>query len=161
MPCCGARQVAVPEGESKEGAQAEATKRFNDINLELSDLSTNFSNNLLDSTAAFKRLITDKAGVAGLPASFLGQAAQKVHGSLSCGPMQCRGQALKRQAVTWDGPLFAHAGCEGGVCWCICGHRSMDGGIGSAILHGNYDLRRQQVRCLSCARQGLCMHDGQ
>ena len=70
--------AAVPEGESKAEAQAEATNRFNEINLELSNLSTNFSNNLLDSTAAFKRLITDKAGVAGLPASFLGQAAQKV-----------------------------------------------------------------------------------
>lgn len=73
-----ASQVAVPEGRSKEDAQAEATQRFNDINLQLSNLANNFSNNLLDSTAAFKRLITDKAGVAGLPDSFLGQAAQKV-----------------------------------------------------------------------------------
>ena len=68
----------MPEGESKKDAQVEATNRFNDINLELSDLSTNFSNNLLDSTAAFQRLITDKKGAAGLPASFLGQAAQQV-----------------------------------------------------------------------------------
>lgn len=78
--------MATPEGESSEGARAEATNRFNDINLQLSDLSTNFSNNLLDSTAAFKRLITEKDGVAGLPASFLGQAAQKVCSPLSFGP---------------------------------------------------------------------------
>ena len=91
--------MAVPEGESKGDAQAEATKRFNDINLELSDLSTNFSNNLLDSTAAFKRLITDKDGVAGLPASFLGQAAQKVRGSPFWGPIHCRGQAHERRAT--------------------------------------------------------------
>ena len=82
----------MPEGESKAGAQAEATNRFNEINLELSDLSTNFSNNLLDSTAAFKRLLTEKGGVAGLPESFLGQAAQKVRSPLPWGPVHGRGQ---------------------------------------------------------------------
>ena len=78
--------MATPEGESRQDAQAEATNRFNDINLQLSDLSTSFSNNLLDSTAAFKRLITEKGGVAGLPASFLGQAAQKVRSPIPFGP---------------------------------------------------------------------------
>jgi oligopeptidase A len=68
----------VPEGVSKEDAQAEATDRFNEINLLLSNLTNSFSNNLMDSTAAFKRLITDKTGMAGLPDSFLGQAAQQV-----------------------------------------------------------------------------------
>ena len=68
----------MPEGVSKEDAQAEATDRFNEINLLLSNLTNSFSNNLMDSTAAFKRLITDKAGMAGLPDSFLGQAAQQV-----------------------------------------------------------------------------------
>ena len=71
-------QAAVPEGKSKDEARVEATNRFNDINMQLSTLATNFSNNLLDSTAAFKRLITEKADVSGLPSSFLGQAAQKV-----------------------------------------------------------------------------------
>jgi Zn-dependent oligopeptidase len=74
FPC----QVAVPEGVSKEDAQAEATDRFNEINLLLSNLANKFSNNLMDSTAAFKRLITDKDDMAGLPDSFLGQAAQQV-----------------------------------------------------------------------------------
>ena len=71
-------QVAVPEGKSKDEAKVEATDRFNDINMQLSTLATNFSNNLLDSTAAFKKLITEKADVSGLPSSFLGQAAQQV-----------------------------------------------------------------------------------
>ena len=71
-------QAAVPAGKSKDEARVEATDRFNDINMQLSTLATNFSNNLLDSTAAFKKLITEKADVSGLPTSFLGQAAQKV-----------------------------------------------------------------------------------
>ena len=85
-------QAAVPEGKSKDEARVEATNRFNDINMQLSTLATNFSNNLLDSTAAFKKLITEKADVSGLPSSFLGQAAQKVclpcpfpyHSTLGC-----------------------------------------------------------------------------
>lgn len=71
-------QIAVPEGEDKTKARVEATNRFNDITQQLSALSNNFSNNVLDATAAFKLLITDKKGLAGLPDSFLAQAAQKV-----------------------------------------------------------------------------------
>lgn len=48
------------------------------ITQQLSVLTTNFSNNALDATAAFKELITNKADLAGLPDSFFAQAAQKV-----------------------------------------------------------------------------------
>ncbi len=56
------------EGENKE--------RFNEIQLELAGLSTQFSNHVLDATKAFKLKLTNKEEVAGLPASLLSLAAQ-------------------------------------------------------------------------------------
>lgn len=58
-----------------EGAEKE---RFNAIAEELSQLSTKFSNNVLDATKAFKKLITEKEAVKGLPPSALALAAQQV-----------------------------------------------------------------------------------
>ena len=58
-----------------QGAHLE---RFNSITLDLSTLSTNFSNNAVDAIAAFTKLVNDSAQMAGLPPSFLAQAAQKV-----------------------------------------------------------------------------------
>lgn len=57
------------------GLSGEAKERFNVVQQELSQLSTAFSNNLLDSTKAFTEIITDKAGVSGLPPSALDLAA--------------------------------------------------------------------------------------
>ena len=47
------------------------------IQQEAAELSTKFSNNVLDSTKAFKLLLTNKEDVTGLPASALGLAAQQ------------------------------------------------------------------------------------
>lgn len=58
--------------------QGEAKERFNEIKQELSQTSTQFSNNILDATKAFKKVITDKADVDGLPASALALGAQQV-----------------------------------------------------------------------------------
>lgn len=44
-------------------AQGSAKERFNEIQQELSQLSTKFSNNLLDATKAFKKLLKDPAEV--------------------------------------------------------------------------------------------------
>ncbi len=55
-------------GESKE--------QFNRIQLELAELSTRFSNNVLDATKAFTLLLTTPDDVVGLPASLLALAAQ-------------------------------------------------------------------------------------
>lgn len=67
-------------GVGLEGAEKD---RFNEIQQELSKLSTDFSNNLLDSTKAWKKLITDPADIKGLPGSALGllsqQAVQEGH----------------------------------------------------------------------------------
>lgn len=60
--------------------QGDAKERFNEIQQELSQLSTKYSNNLLDATKAYKKLVTDKDDVEGLPASALGLAAQQARG---------------------------------------------------------------------------------
>lgn len=56
--------------------QGEAKARFNEIQQELSKLGTRFSNNLLDATKAFKKVLTARADVAGLPPTALAAAAQ-------------------------------------------------------------------------------------
>ncbi|EFJ49660.1 hypothetical protein VOLCADRAFT_104239 [Volvox carteri f. nagariensis] len=57
--------------------EGEAKERFNAIQQELTQLATKFSNNVLDATKSFKKLLTDPADVAGLPATSLGLAAQQ------------------------------------------------------------------------------------
>ena len=54
----------------------ETRERFNQIQLELAELSTKFSNNVLDATKAFKLKLTDKKDVDGLPPSALGLMTQ-------------------------------------------------------------------------------------
>ncbi|MGL4880357.1 MAG: M3 family metallopeptidase, partial [Waterburya sp.] len=58
------------------GLEGETKERFNQIQLELAELSTKFSNNVLDATKAFKLKLTDKKDVEGLPPSALGLMAQ-------------------------------------------------------------------------------------
>jgi oligopeptidase A len=58
----------------------QAKERFNAIAEELTQLSTTFSNNVLDSTKAFSKLLTSKADVDGLPASALALMAQQAQG---------------------------------------------------------------------------------
>lgn len=54
----------------------EDKKRFADIQKRLSELSTHFSNNVLDATQAWHKHLEDATALAGLPESALGQAAQ-------------------------------------------------------------------------------------
>ena len=58
------------------GLSGEVKEKFNQIQLELGELSTKFSNNVLDATKAFKLKLTDKKDVEGLPPSALGLMAQ-------------------------------------------------------------------------------------
>ena len=58
------------------GLSGETRERFNQIQLELAELSTKFSNNVLDATKAFKLKLTNKKDVEGLPPSALGLMAQ-------------------------------------------------------------------------------------
>ncbi len=60
-------------GIGLEGPQRE---RFNEIAQELSQLSTTFSNNVLDATKLFELVLAEKADVDGMPGSALEMAAQ-------------------------------------------------------------------------------------
>ncbi|MBE9043685.1 M3 family metallopeptidase [Pleurocapsales cyanobacterium LEGE 10410] len=70
------------------GLAGETREKFNQIQLELAELSTKFSNNVLDATKAFKLKLTDKQDVEGLPPSALGLLAQtaKAEGEESATP---------------------------------------------------------------------------
>jgi oligopeptidase A len=61
-------------GVALEGAQKA---KFNEVQQELSKLSTQFSNNVLDATKAFKKLVADPKVVEGLPPSALALASQQ------------------------------------------------------------------------------------
>ncbi len=58
------------------GLTGEAKERFNQIQLELGELGTQFSNHVLDATKAFRLKLTQPEEVAGLPPSLLSLAAQ-------------------------------------------------------------------------------------
>ncbi|HTX36242.1 MAG TPA: M3 family metallopeptidase [Bryobacteraceae bacterium] len=57
----------------RHGAEldAEGKKRLEEIDIELTQITTRFAQNVLDSTNAFELVITDEASLAGLPASAL------------------------------------------------------------------------------------------
>lgn len=58
------------------GLKGEKRERFNAIQLELAEITTKFSNNVLDATKAFKLKLTSLDEVDGLPPSLLSLAAQ-------------------------------------------------------------------------------------
>lgn len=58
------------------GLTGDAKDRFNAIQLELAELSTRFSNHVLDATKAFSLTLTQPNEIAGLPPSAVGLAAQ-------------------------------------------------------------------------------------
>jgi oligopeptidase A len=58
------------------GLQGEPRERFNAIQQELAELSTQFSNHVLDATKAFHLTLTEAGEVEGLPASLRQMAAQ-------------------------------------------------------------------------------------
>jgi oligopeptidase A len=63
--------------ESGVGLEESQRAKFNALKLEASELSTKFSNNVLDSTKAFKLTITDAQEMEGLPESARALAAQQ------------------------------------------------------------------------------------
>jgi len=63
--------------QSGIGLEGETREEFNKLQLEAAELSTKFSNNVLDSTKAFRLDITDKAELEGLPPSALALAASQ------------------------------------------------------------------------------------
>ncbi|MGK7882503.1 MAG: M3 family metallopeptidase [Crocosphaera sp.] len=70
-------ETAIREAElSGVALTGETREKFNKIKLELAELSTKFSNHVLDATKAFKLKLTTEKEVEGLPASLLSLAAQ-------------------------------------------------------------------------------------
>jgi len=70
-------EAAIREAElSGVGLAGEKRDRFNAIELELAELSTKFSNHVLDATKAFSLTLTSLDEVDGLPPSLLSLAAQ-------------------------------------------------------------------------------------
>ncbi|MHC4880308.1 MAG: M3 family metallopeptidase [Planctomycetota bacterium] len=65
------------------GLEGEQQERFNELSQELSQLSTKFSNNVLDATKAFELVITDAADVEGMPETALAMAAQSYNSKQS------------------------------------------------------------------------------
>ncbi len=68
------------------GLVGAARERFQALQLELSELSTRFSNHLLDASKAWSKVITDPAQVAGLPASLRALMAHQAGGTPDAGP---------------------------------------------------------------------------
>ncbi|MGB3693531.1 MAG: M3 family metallopeptidase [Spirulinaceae cyanobacterium] len=70
-------EAAIKDAElAGVGLEGEKRDRFNEIQLELAELGTKFSNHVLDATKAFSLTLTTPEEVAGLPASLLSLAAQ-------------------------------------------------------------------------------------
>ncbi len=70
-------EAAIRDAElAGVGLEGDARERFNAIQMELAELSTKFSNHILDATKAFSLTLTTKAEIDGLPDSLLSLAAQ-------------------------------------------------------------------------------------
>lgn len=70
-------EAAIRDAElSGIGLHGEPRERFNAIQMELAELSTKFSNHLLDAIKAFSMTLTTKEEIGGLPPSLLSLAAQ-------------------------------------------------------------------------------------
>ncbi|MEM7726156.1 MAG: M3 family metallopeptidase [Cyanobacteria bacterium P01_A01_bin.45] len=70
-------ESALKEAElAGVGLEGQAKERFNAIQMEMAELSTNFSNHVLDATKKFSLTLKDKVEVEGLPPSLLSLAAQ-------------------------------------------------------------------------------------
>lgn len=70
-------EAAIREADlSGVGLEGEAKARFNALQQELAELSTKFSNHVLDATQAFTLTLTTPADIDGLPDSLLALAAQ-------------------------------------------------------------------------------------
>lgn len=70
-------EAAIRDAElSGVGLTGDARDRFNQIQMELAELGTKFSNNVLDATKAFSLTLTTPAEVDGLPPSLKSLAAQ-------------------------------------------------------------------------------------
>jgi len=103
-------ESAIRDAElSGVGLEGEAKDRFNEIQLELANLATQFSNHVLDATKAFNILLTNPAEVAGLPPSLLSLSAQAARavGEKAANPEH--GPWLMTLDIPCFGPFMQHS----------------------------------------------------
>ncbi len=94
---------AIQDAElSGVGLRGEEKERFNAIQLELAELSTQFSNHVLDATKAFSLMLTAAEEIEGLPNSLLSLAAQSAR---AAGEEQATPASGPWQ-ITLDAPSF-------------------------------------------------------
>ena len=84
------------------GLEGEARERFNEIEQQLAELSTRFSNNVLDATKAYALTLRTEDGVEGLPPSLLELTAQAAARAGEDGATAEKGP----WRITLDGPVF-------------------------------------------------------
>lgn len=103
-------ESAIREAElSGVGLIGEAKERFNQIQLELATLSTQFSNHVLDATKAFNILLTNPKEVAGLPPSLLSLAAQAARAVGEKDSTPEHGPWLMTLDIPCFGPFMQHS----------------------------------------------------
>ena len=97
-------------GVALEGSQKA---RFNEIQMELAELSTTFSNNVLDATKAYELILRSPAEVDGLPTTARELAAQsyrEARGAEAGAPQAAEDEATAEQGpwrITLDGPSLS------------------------------------------------------
>ncbi|QUY41297.1 M3 family metallopeptidase [Acaryochloris marina] len=103
-------ESAIREAElSGVGLIGEVKERFNQIQLELATLSTQFSNHVLDATKAFNILLTNPKEVAGLPPSLLSLAAQAARAVGEKDSTPEHGPWLMTLDIPCFGPFMQHS----------------------------------------------------
>ena len=93
--------------------EGEAQERFNEIRLRLAELTTQFSNNVLDATKAFSLTIDDVNMVKGVPESALNMWAKAHQQELTRGANSTDATAIDPIKGPWritlDGPSYINA----------------------------------------------------
>ena len=90
------------QGIELEGSNRE---RFNELSQKLSQLATEFSNNVLDSTKEFYHIVTDKSDVEAVPLSFRDLWAQTFNSKKAEGEAEATGENGP-WGITLDYPSF-------------------------------------------------------
>ena len=103
-------EAAIRDAElSGVGLEGEAKEQFNQIQQQLAELSTQFSNHVLDATKAFSLMLTTQEDIAGLPPSLLSLAAQAARAAGEATATAETGPWLITLDIPSYGPFLKHS----------------------------------------------------
>ncbi len=103
-------EAAIRDAElSGVGLEGEAKQHFNQIQQQLAELSTQFSNHVLDATKAFSLMLTSQADIVGLPPSLLSLAAQAARDAGKAEATADSGPWLITLDIPSYGPFLKHS----------------------------------------------------